>query len=41
VTSAGFATEEELGDFLLDTVRAARARGLDAERALRAAVGRL
>jgi XTP/dITP diphosphohydrolase len=41
VTSAEFATEEELGDFLLDTVRAARARGLDAERALRAAVGRL
>ncbi|MDQ0259378.1 MazG nucleotide pyrophosphohydrolase domain-containing protein [Sinomonas atrocyanea] len=40
-TSAGFATEEELGDFLLDTVRAARALGLDAERALRAAVGRL
>lgn len=41
VTSAEFGTEEELGDFLLDTVRAARARGLDAERALRAAVARL
>ncbi|GAB2754730.1 MazG nucleotide pyrophosphohydrolase domain-containing protein [Sinomonas soli] len=40
-TPAGFATEEELGDFLLETVRAARALGLDAERALRAAVGRL
>jgi XTP/dITP diphosphohydrolase len=41
VSSAEFGTEEELGDFLLETVRAARARGLDAERALRAAVGRL
>ncbi|WP_077490330.1 MazG nucleotide pyrophosphohydrolase domain-containing protein [Sinomonas mesophila] len=44
-TSAGlgaaFATEDQLGDFLLDVVRAARARGLDAERALRAAVARL
>lgn len=36
-----FATEEELGELLLDVVRAARARGLDAERALRGAVGRL
>jgi XTP/dITP diphosphohydrolase len=40
VTSA-FATEEELGEFLLGVVRAARVQGLDAERALRAAVGRL
>ncbi|WP_433876352.1 MazG nucleotide pyrophosphohydrolase domain-containing protein [Sinomonas atrocyanea] len=40
VTSA-FETEEELGDFLLGVVRAARARGLDSERALRTAVGRL
>lgn len=40
-TSAGFGTEEELGDFLLGVVREARARGLDAERALRGAVGRL
>jgi XTP/dITP diphosphohydrolase len=40
VTSA-FGTEEELGDFLLGVVRAARARGLDSERALRTAVGRL
>jgi XTP/dITP diphosphohydrolase len=36
-----FATEEELGAFLLGVVREARARGLDAERALRGAVGRL
>lgn len=40
-TSAEFGTEEELGEFLLGVVREARARGLDAERALRTAVGRL
>lgn len=39
--SAGFGTEEELGDLLLGIVREASARGLDAERALRRAVGRL
>lgn len=33
-------TEEELGALLLDTVRRAHARGLDAERALRTAVAR-
>lgn len=32
------ATEEELGELLFDVVRAAQARGLDAERALRTAV---
>jgi len=37
---ATFATEEELGEHLLGIVRAARAAGLDAERALRAAVVR-
>jgi XTP/dITP diphosphohydrolase len=37
---AAFATEEELGEHLLGIVRAARAAGLDAERALRAAVVR-
>ncbi|GAA3703221.1 hypothetical protein GCM10023081_44490 [Arthrobacter ginkgonis] len=37
---AVFATEEELGEHLLGIVRAARAAGLDAERALRAAVVR-
>ncbi|WP_369046887.1 MazG nucleotide pyrophosphohydrolase domain-containing protein [Sinomonas sp. P10A9] len=36
-----FATEEELGEFLLGVVREARARGLDAERALRTAVASL
>ena len=39
--SAEFGTEEELGELLLGVVRAARAKGFDAERALRAAVGRL
>jgi len=34
-------TEDELGELLLDVVRAARDQGLDAERALRAAVRRL
>jgi uncharacterized protein YabN with tetrapyrrole methylase and pyrophosphatase domain len=34
-------TEDELGEMLLDVVRAAREQGLDAERALRAAVRRL
>ncbi|WP_227878631.1 MazG nucleotide pyrophosphohydrolase domain-containing protein [Arthrobacter dokdonensis] len=34
------ATEEELGELLFDVVRAAQARGLDAERALRTAVRR-
>ncbi|RAN76434.1 hypothetical protein B5P43_22755 [Bacillus sp. SRB_336] len=33
-------TEEELGELLFDVVRAAQARGLDAERALRTAVRR-
>jgi uncharacterized protein YabN with tetrapyrrole methylase and pyrophosphatase domain len=33
-------TEEELGDVLFAIVRSARARGFDAERALRGAVGR-
>ncbi|WP_125610673.1 MazG nucleotide pyrophosphohydrolase domain-containing protein [Specibacter cremeus] len=33
-------TEDELGDFLLNAVRAARANGLDPERALRGAVRR-
>ncbi|MGO4382901.1 MazG nucleotide pyrophosphohydrolase domain-containing protein [Specibacter sp. RAF43] len=33
-------TEDELGELLFDVVRAARARGLDAERALRNAVRR-
>lgn len=37
---AVFANEEELGEHLLGIVRAARAGGLDAERALRAAVVR-
>lgn len=37
---AGPATEEELGELLLGVVRDARSRGLDAERALRTAVGR-
>ncbi|WP_422935926.1 MazG nucleotide pyrophosphohydrolase domain-containing protein [Sinomonas sp. P47F7] len=36
-----FAGEDELGELLLDVVRAARGRGLDAERALRGAVRRL
>ncbi|WP_336852668.1 MazG nucleotide pyrophosphohydrolase domain-containing protein [Sinomonas albida] len=36
-----FASEDELGELLLDVVRAARDRGLDPERALRAAVRRL
>lgn len=36
-----FASEDELGELLLDVVRAARGRGLDPERALRAAVRRL
>jgi NTP pyrophosphatase (non-canonical NTP hydrolase) len=35
---AAFASEEELGEHLLGIVRAARSGGLDAERALRAAV---
>lgn len=35
-----FETEAELGDMLLDVVRSARARGFDAERALRGAIGR-
>ncbi|WP_138443259.1 MazG nucleotide pyrophosphohydrolase domain-containing protein [Sinomonas susongensis] len=35
---AEFVTEEELGELLLDVVRAARFRGLDPERALRRAV---
>ncbi|MET1036188.1 MAG: MazG nucleotide pyrophosphohydrolase domain-containing protein [Arthrobacter sp.] len=39
-TAADPRTEEELGALLLDTVRRAHARGLDAERALRAAVAR-
>ncbi|GAB4099020.1 MazG nucleotide pyrophosphohydrolase domain-containing protein [Sinomonas halotolerans] len=38
---SALADEAALGDFLLGVVQAARARGLDAERALRAAVGRL
>ncbi|GAB3280867.1 hypothetical protein GCM10027449_21860 [Sinomonas notoginsengisoli] len=36
-----FRTEEELGELLLGVVQEARARGLDGERALRRAVGRL
>jgi XTP/dITP diphosphohydrolase len=36
-----FVTEEELGERLLDIVRAARSRGLDPERALRATVRRM
>lgn len=35
-----FETEEELGDMLLAVVRSARARGFDAERALRGAIRR-
>ncbi|KHL02222.1 MazG nucleotide pyrophosphohydrolase domain-containing protein [Sinomonas humi] len=38
---AEFVTEDELGDRLLDIVQAARSRGFDAERALRAAVRRI
>ncbi|MEA5456247.1 MazG nucleotide pyrophosphohydrolase domain-containing protein [Sinomonas sp. JGH33] len=40
-TFGGFETEDDLGELLLGVVRAARARGLDAERALRSAVRRL
>ncbi|WP_305884615.1 hypothetical protein [Pseudarthrobacter cellobiosi] len=35
-----FETEEELGDLLLAVVGSARARGFDAERALRGAIRR-
>ena len=39
--SAEFADEDGLGELLLDVVRVARAKGLDPERALRAAVRRM
>ncbi len=39
VPTAG--TEDELGDYLLAVVRSARAKGLDAERALRGAIRRV
>jgi XTP/dITP diphosphohydrolase len=39
--SPGFDDEDELGQLLLEVVRAARAKGLDSERALRSAVRRM
>jgi XTP/dITP diphosphohydrolase len=39
--SARFGNEDELGQLLLEVVRAARAKGLDPERALRSAVRRM